>query len=48
MKLDQTNVTTNIDDNPFETSEPTKLHTKDVEDKMKLIEEEKRILEEEK
>ena len=36
MKIDQTNVTLNIDDtNPFGGSKPNVPDTKDVEDKMK-------------
>ena len=49
MKIDQTNVTINIDEtNLFESSKPPESHTEDIEDKLKLIEEEKRMLEEEK
>ena len=37
LKIDQTNVTVNIDDNPFETLEPPELHIEDVEDEIKLL-----------
>ena len=49
MKIDQTNVTLNIDDtNPFGGSEPNVPNTENVEEKLKQTEEEKRLIEVEK
>lgn len=49
MKIEQTNVTLNIDDtNPFGGSEPNILDIKDVEEKLKQFEEETRLIEIEK
>ena len=45
MQIDQTNVTIKIDDtNPFRGSEPNEPNTKDIDDKLRQIEEEKRLL----
>ena len=49
MKINQTNVTLNIDDtNPFGGSKPNVSNTEDVEEKLKQIEEGKRLIEVEK
>ena len=49
MKIDQTNVTINIDDtNPFDGFESNKFDTEDVEEKLKQIQEEKRLIDVEK
>lgn len=49
MKIDNTNVTINIDDtNAFERPQQPKSQGKDIQDQLKQIEEEKRLLEEEK
>ena len=46
MKIDQTNVTLNIDDtNPFGGSKPNAPNTEDAKDKLKHIEEDKRLIE---
>ena len=46
MQIDQTNVTINIDDTkPFGGSKPNVLDIEDIEDKLKQIEEEKRLKE---
>ena len=47
MKIDQTNVTINIDDNPFVSCDHPKPLSKDIQDQLRLDEEEKRQLVEE-
>ena len=41
MQIDQTSVTVNIDDNPFISYDQHEAHSKDIQDQLRLIEEEK-------
>lgn len=42
IKIDQTNITINIEDNPFVICDQPESHSENILDQLKLIEEEKR------